>query len=189
VPWVRGDMRIRGLRDTVGAERAEREEWAKLHRVACLTPRPGPERALVCVAAGITEYAQHMAADGPVFDGVLSPAIGDMLQGFQELLNGERGRLGGGTCDTWARNIADAVEWDMDSMEPSRDEPEEESTYKIVRMYRDGHDNETIATGVSLAEAQEHCNDPESSSASATGAEGTKRTAEYGPWFHGFEEE
>lgn len=34
-------------------------------------------------------------------------------------------------------------------------------TYKIVRFYhpRTGKDNEVIATGLTLEEAQEHCND------------------------------
>jgi hypothetical protein len=40
----------------------------------------------------------------------------------------------------------------------------EERTYKIVRKYKDNHPDhdKEIATGLTLAEAREHCKDPES---------------------------
>tara|TARA_R100000152_G_C6781189_1_gene215182 strand:- start:5531 stop:5677 length:147 start_codon:yes stop_codon:yes gene_type:complete len=47
------------------------------------------------------------------------------------------------------------------------------TTYKIVRFRFDG-DHKTIKTGLSLEEAKEHCNDPD------TEGEG---------WFDGFVEE
>ena len=33
-------------------------------------------------------------------------------------------------------------------------------TYKILRFYRDDRVTEVIATGLTLEQAQEHCNDP-----------------------------
>lgn len=64
------------------------------------------------------------------------------------------------------------------------------TTYAIVRFFQDsGLDRETIDTGLSLDEAQDHCNDPETSSSTCEGEEGTERTERYGPWFDGYEEE
>lgn len=64
-------------------------------------------------------------------------------------------------------------------------------TYKVVRFYFSDPDlNRTVTqTGLTLEEAQDHCNDPESSSSSCTTPEGTQRTADHGPWFDGYEEE
>lgn len=67
--------------------------------------------------------------------------------------------------------------------------------YKIVRFYwtpgrADGHRRRTIETGLSLAEAQAHCNDPETSSSTAKGAKARRISAQAGcSWFDGYEEE
>ncbi len=58
-------------------------------------------------------------------------------------------------------------------------------TYEIRRLFF----NEEIApytvkSGLTLEEAQAHCNDPETSSRTATDGEG-----DVGPWFDGYEEE
>lgn len=59
-------------------------------------------------------------------------------------------------------------------------------TYKIVRMYQGEHPKHVIGRGYTLEEAQEHCKDKETSSRTATSAEGKRRTAERGPWFDGY---
>lgn len=61
-------------------------------------------------------------------------------------------------------------------------------TYQIVRFYQD-HPREVIETGLTLEEAQEHCNDPETSSKTCAGTEAMQRTAELGVWFDGYEKE
>jgi hypothetical protein len=61
-------------------------------------------------------------------------------------------------------------------------------TFEINRHYMDGR-SETIATGLTRKEAQEHCSDPETSSKTCTSAEGIRRTEEHGDWFDGFEQE
>lgn len=65
-----------------------------------------------------------------------------------------------------------------------------EPTYKIVRFFRDNpRKNFTLRTGLTLAEAQEHCSDPETSSSTCTFDDGKIRTAHNGPWFEGFTKE
>lgn len=59
-------------------------------------------------------------------------------------------------------------------------------TYKIVRMFLNG-DSETIATGLTSWEAQEHCRDKETSSRTATSAEALILTQQRGPWFDGYD--
>jgi hypothetical protein len=63
-------------------------------------------------------------------------------------------------------------------------------TYKIVRFYqRDDAKRTTVKKGLSLAQAQEHCNDPETSSRTATNSIAKLRTKLCGPWFDGYTEE
>jgi hypothetical protein len=60
--------------------------------------------------------------------------------------------------------------------------------YEIVRFYKGDRAAEVIETGLTLAEAQAHCKDPETSSSTCTEADGLARTAEYGDWFDGYQE-
>lgn len=62
-------------------------------------------------------------------------------------------------------------------------------TYKIVRMFKDGRSSRTIKRGLTLAQAQAHCRDPETSSSTATSAKGRRYTKLWGPWFDGYDEE
>lgn len=61
-------------------------------------------------------------------------------------------------------------------------------SYKIVRHYLNGN-RRTIETGLTLAEAQEHCSNPETSSRTATSAKARAVTRRHGAWFDGFTEE
>jgi len=61
-------------------------------------------------------------------------------------------------------------------------------TYKIVRMYFRGG-KRTIANGLTLEQAQEHCRHSETSSRTARSAAAKARTAKFGPWFDGYEQE
>lgn len=62
----------------------------------------------------------------------------------------------------------------------------DEPTYKIVRHFRDSNQKFTIKTGLTLALAQAHCNDPETSSSTCTTEAGKQRTRRSGPWFDGY---
>ncbi len=59
--------------------------------------------------------------------------------------------------------------------------------YKVIRFYfnKPGY-KRTIATGLSLEQAKEHCNDPETSSSTATSSSARARTRRLGPWFDGY---
>jgi hypothetical protein len=60
--------------------------------------------------------------------------------------------------------------------------------YKIVRMYfNERIPKRTIRTGLTLAEAQEHCRDPEASSSTCTKAAGKARTRRLGAWMDGYQ--
>ena len=64
---------------------------------------------------------------------------------------------------------------------------EECSHYSVIRFYRDADiRSRTLLTGLTLAEAQAHCNDPETSSSTCTGAVGKARTRRVGAWFDGY---
>jgi len=58
--------------------------------------------------------------------------------------------------------------------------------YKIMRYFKNGNE-EVIKTGLTLEEAQEHCNDPETSSRTAKNAD--DYTEQHGEWFDGYDEE
>lgn len=59
--------------------------------------------------------------------------------------------------------------------------------YQVIRFYADSDlEEEIIATGLTLAEAQAMTDDPETSSKTATTAEALERTAMFGPWFDGY---
>lgn len=62
-------------------------------------------------------------------------------------------------------------------------------TYKIVRKFFNGQDDEVIETGLTLRQAQAHCSDPETSSKTAKRASSVAITSKMGPWFDAYYEE
>jgi hypothetical protein len=61
-------------------------------------------------------------------------------------------------------------------------------TYRIVRFFRTAQ-RRTVRRGLTLAEAQQHCQDRETSSTTATGLKARQRTERHGEWFDGYEAE
>jgi hypothetical protein len=55
-------------------------------------------------------------------------------------------------------------------------------TYRIIRIFKDGGQR-TIKRGLALDQAQAHCNDPETSSRTATSSTARRRTKRRGEWF------
>jgi hypothetical protein len=63
-------------------------------------------------------------------------------------------------------------------------------SYKIVRHYHDSRKHRrTVETGLTLIQAQAHCNDPETCSKTATGAKAKAITRRNGAWFDGYAKE
>jgi hypothetical protein len=62
------------------------------------------------------------------------------------------------------------------------------TTYTIRRFFRD-HSSSVIKAGVTLEEAEEHCNHPSTSSKTATSDEARALTRNRGPWFDGYQKE
>lgn len=60
--------------------------------------------------------------------------------------------------------------------------------YKIVRFYFKGG-SRVIVRGLTLEEAQQHCQDPETSSSTCTKYHNRQRTKRLGPWFDGYTED
>jgi hypothetical protein len=63
--------------------------------------------------------------------------------------------------------------------------------YKIVRMYQNEssrHYRRTIESGLTLEEAQAHCQDIETSSSTCTRSDRKRITAQRGPWFDSYQE-
>lgn len=62
--------------------------------------------------------------------------------------------------------------------------------YKIVRNYYNaGINKRVMRTGLTLEQAQAHCNDPETSSSTAVGKAGKATTRRVGRWFDSYTEE
>ena len=61
-------------------------------------------------------------------------------------------------------------------------------SYKIERLYFNGG-RRLIESGLTLAEAQAHCADPETSSRTCTTAAKRAITRRKGPWFDSYTEE
>lgn len=59
--------------------------------------------------------------------------------------------------------------------------------YNIIRFHqRENKSSEVINENVTLKEAQRHCNDPDSSSATATSQMTKEYTKKHGQWFDGY---
>ncbi len=59
--------------------------------------------------------------------------------------------------------------------------------YNVQRRYMSYPDKTiTLLTNVTLERAQQHCNDPEHSSATCTHEAGRNRTRKFGAWFDTF---
>ncbi len=60
--------------------------------------------------------------------------------------------------------------------------------YRIIRFYKNSYRRRTMARGLTLAEAQAHCSDPESSSSTCTSAASNRVTRRNGDWFDGYDD-
>lgn len=61
-------------------------------------------------------------------------------------------------------------------------------SYCVIRMFFDGR-RRVIAKGLTLEQAQEHCNNLETSSRTCTTSKCKAYTRRHGAWFDGYDEE
>jgi hypothetical protein len=61
--------------------------------------------------------------------------------------------------------------------------------YKIIRFYQNEKKPVLIKTGLTEEQAKAHCNDPETSSLTATNQDAVNHTKKYGAWFDAWESE
>lgn len=59
-------------------------------------------------------------------------------------------------------------------------------TYRIMRYFFEGHCPQIVHTGLTLDEAQEHCNNPETDSTTCTSATARQLAVKRGRWFDGY---
>lgn len=85
-------------------------------------------------------------------------------------------------CD----KIGNGWNWEAEEVQSS-------ASFMVKRFYRDEASADLNGTvvmrGLTQRQAQEHCNDPETSSSTCTTAEAVARTEAHGPWFDGWTEE
>ena len=64
------------------------------------------------------------------------------------------------------------------------------SRYKVIRFYGNHPGKRrAIDSGLTLEQAQAHCNDPENSSTTCTNKSARATTRRMGPWFDGYVKE
>lgn len=131
------------------------QEWKVRHNAAMTSPR-GNERAIVELFAaldGVCEAFADGIADYLLRDDVLLP----MFQAASSLLNWDLGRLDGGTLSAWLFDRAASVGIDLDANEVTDGgDDDDDGLYCIMRMRFEG-ETTIVRTGLTLAEAQEHC--------------------------------
>jgi hypothetical protein len=64
------------------------------------------------------------------------------------------------------------------------------TTYKVIRFFKEDPsiNGMVVKSGLTIEEAMDHCNDPETSSSTATGEDAAAVTKKYGEWFDGWTE-
>lgn len=100
------------------------ESWAVAHNNAVMdyvaarmqpAPKHDFEQAILRLADAVAWYVNAYLRDNESpFDYVLGPYLGRVLGSIIGLLNGDVGRLDAGTVDSWCRDVAERIGWDMD---------------------------------------------------------------------------
>lgn len=130
--------------------------WRERHNTAVIQPREN-ERPIIDLCEAIDLVCKQYADGQPDYllrDDVLMP----MIASARGLLNWDMGRLDCGTIDAWLFDRAASIGIDLDTNEVTGggDDEDDDGPYVILRMRFEG-DTTIVRTGLTLAEAQEHC--------------------------------
>ena len=79
------------------------------HAVSCWNNSPNEAGELRLLADVIHAQAVRCADDGGMTDYSRSVIVSDLLASFVALLNYDTGGWDGGTCDAWARSVAEYI--------------------------------------------------------------------------------
>ena len=94
----------------------------RARHLAALREPSATEYPLTLIVGAVEAYVRNAENEnetgrGKWRDYVLGEYVGAMLDAFVGLLNGPTGRLDAGTLDTWARDMATRIGYDMDRSE------------------------------------------------------------------------
>lgn len=95
--------------------------WEIRHNQAVTCPTPN-EAILISMIQSVDLYIRQaeVDADLPWYDYVLGVGIGEIIGGIRTLLNGDIGRLDGGTLDSVLCSLAERASFDLDVMEMAK---------------------------------------------------------------------
>jgi hypothetical protein len=94
------------------------QAWENRHNQAVTCPTPG-EAVIIAMIQAVALYIRQQEEgtdDLPWYDYVLSVGVGEMIGGIRTLLNGDLGRLDGGTLDAVLWSLAERASFDLDLM-------------------------------------------------------------------------
>jgi hypothetical protein len=95
------------------ARNTDQTGWARGNFTAATFPSTEHEQAIVTLCDGLCRYIHAQ----PDMDYVLGEGLAQIIEGIRVLLNGDLGRLDGGTVDAWLCYAAEEIGWDLDLSE------------------------------------------------------------------------
>jgi hypothetical protein len=98
-------------------------DWKTRHDTAWRVPNR-TETPIVNMIRAVDAYItwQEVQYGTPWRDWVLGPGVGDLLEGIRTLLNGDLGRLDGGTLDAMLVDLAIRTGYDLNTQRMVGDE-------------------------------------------------------------------
>ena len=107
--------------DRAYARNTDQTGWARGNFTAATFPSTPYEIAIVALCEGIQRYvdayAQTNNPEDSEMDYLTGDWVGNVIEGVRGMLNGDLGRLDGGTVDAWLLYVAEEIGYDCDASE------------------------------------------------------------------------
>ena len=111
----------RQVADRAYARDLDQTGWARGNFTAATFPSTPYEIAIVALCEGIQKYvdayAQTNNPEDSEMDYLTGDWVGTIIDGVRGMLNGDLGRLDGGTVDGWLVYVAEEIGYDCDASE------------------------------------------------------------------------
>ena len=111
----------RQVADRAYARNLDQTGWARGNFTAATFPSTPYEEAIVMLCDGINwyvnAYAKVQGQDDSEMDYLTGDWVGTVIDGVRGMLNGDLGRLDGGTVDAWLLYVAEQIGYDCDTSE------------------------------------------------------------------------